>query len=122
MIERQYQPPGSKLCGHTCVAMAIGKPLTEVVEILGRIGGTTTKDLVRMFRVFGFQCKDRLTRFNKIEQLPVRALVKMSYGRNQNWHWVLWWDGDIYDPSRNSELTGHPTAFLDLTSRSVTMK
>ena len=107
------QPRGSSLCGQTCVAMACRITLEDACGLVGHRHGTRTKELARVLRGRGFRCKDTLTR-SRADQMPDYALVKMSFRGRRNWHWVLLWDGALYDPDPAPQL-GTLTSFLDLT-------
>jgi hypothetical protein len=61
MLLHIYQPPGSSLCGQTCVAMLAGISLEESISAFnGKRGGTLTRDVVDAFRKLGIHCGDKL--------------------------------------------------------------
>lgn len=98
------QPEGSSQCGQTCVAMAASVSLERSIEAVGRSGATHTADIVRGLRALGVSCADRLVRISrKRPNLPRRAIVvilrpAVMYERRAQSHWMLTWDGKIYDP------------------------
>lgn len=103
MIRRLVQPDGSEVCGQTCVAMAAGVSLPKAVEIVGHDRGTTTREIVRALRTLGVPCADRLHRLSRIRPtLPKRAIVAIyrpkEDDRRERAHWMLQWDGTMYDP------------------------
>ena len=100
------QPENSALCGQACVAMAGGKSLKQAVEIIGHSNGTTTKEVRDALRGLGIMTDDRLHPLGKTRGvLPKRGLVcifrggNIREGRKDKGHWMLAWDGEIYDPA-----------------------
>jgi len=100
------QPEGSGLCGQACIAMAAGVSLDRACEVVGhrKERGTTTREVVRALRTLGVPCADRLRRVSRARpHLPKRAIVAIHRPPEENrhrgqWHWMLAWDGVIYDP------------------------
>jgi hypothetical protein len=97
------QPDQSSLCGHCCVAMAAGVSLDRAIEEIGHERGTYTRELVAALRAFGIGCASKLRRLSRIKPvLPKRAIVCIQrYGdekRSARGHWMLAWDGEIFDP------------------------
>lgn len=92
------QPPGSELCGQTCVAMAAGVTLDRACDVVGHRRATTTREIVRALRALGLRCANRLQRCSKWRAIPRRAIVHMRRDDGSASHWVLMWDGQIYDP------------------------
>ncbi len=104
-INALKQPEGSKLCGHTCVAMIGNTPIDFIVELIGHRRGTTAKDIAKVLRHLGFQCPDR-----RVLGVPTSgvALVTVRYKpghvpntKGAKWwsHWVLYFHGSYYCPS-----------------------
>lgn len=125
MIELIQQPKGSALCGHCCVAMLAQVSLHHVIAVVGHKHGTTTRELTRALSYFGYACGKRLTsaprtlrqRLTKLD----RALLKLSFDQDRNWHWLAWIDGGIYEPNAGkvfrtfeyfSLVYGRPTSYL----------
>ena len=101
MIELILQPPGSSLCGQACVAMAAGISLEESIKVFGHKHTTRTIEISRALNAVGIQCPSRrLKRLTDRPQWITRAIIKEIYGpiRKRKSHWVLLWDGHIYDP------------------------
>lgn len=103
MIRRLVQPDGSELCGQVCVAMAAGVSLPKAIEAVGHDRGTTTREIVRALRTFGVPCADRLRRLSRVRPaLPKRAIVAIyrpsEEHRSERAHWMLHWDGEMFDP------------------------
>jgi hypothetical protein len=95
------QPAGSSLCGQCCVAMAAGISLEMVRAIFGHARGTGTVEVRRALRILGVQCASRLTYSSA---LPQYGIVKLRRPRgSRHWHWVLMWDGVMYDPENDPE-------------------
>lgn len=100
------QPEGSSLCGQACIAMVTGSSLERAVFVVGHKNGTYTSDLIKAIRVLGCDCADRLRRISKQRPvLPKRCIVSIvkwvgegPTRRQRKGHWILSWDGVIYDP------------------------
>jgi hypothetical protein len=96
------QPTGSLVCGQACVAMLLGWSLAEACAIFKHEKGTRTRDLVRVLRVFGVECPDKLITISRQNPIPERCIMKVSppTGTRPWWsHWTLRFDGVTYDPS-----------------------
>lgn len=107
-IKPVLQPDGSSLCGQACVAMAAGVSLKRAIEAVGheKKRGTYTREVIAALRSLDIQCADACRKVSrKRPVLPRRGLVvihrpKLEGRRRSNqWHWLLTWDGKIYDPS-----------------------
>lgn len=99
------QPDGSSLCGQTCVAMAAGVSLDRAVEAVGhsKFRGTSTAEIVRGLRALGVPCAEKLKRMARVKPvLPKRGIVAIhrpnGTKRPERWHWMLTWDGTVFDP------------------------
>jgi hypothetical protein len=98
-VKHIYQPPGSSLCGQTCVAMITGISLDESIQLFdGKRGGTRTRDLVNALANKGIQCGDKLVRL-KGQAKPNVCIVKLHFDDSKVTHWVVWHNGRFYDPS-----------------------
>lgn len=113
---RLTQPPGTYLCGQTCLAMLAGISIERAITIIGHGHSTRTRELVTAFRALGFICPDRLRRFGRtvIAELDL-AVVKVCYSGCSRTHWIAVSAGEIYDPVNNSLLYGRTTSYLPLT-------
>ena len=118
------QPERSSLCGQTCIAMAAGVPIDEVVAHMKTKGGTRTKQLVEEFKRYGIHPKtDKLVKWDGVTRPPDFALMKMVFddhpSRKTNpSHWVLNWEGVVHDPECAIEgvhCPGRFTSYLELT-------
>ncbi len=94
-----FQPGDSKICGQTCVAMAAGVTIEDAVKAVGHKERTKTLELALALRKLGVECDDRLRIRRNGDGYPPRCIVKVSSGGKRNWHWVLMWDGKVYDPA-----------------------
>lgn len=95
-----HQPEDSSLCGQCCVAMAAGVTLDRACQVIGHRRGTVTREIVRSLRELGIQCADRCHPMKRnIPVLPQRGLVVLHAPRGNRWHWMLTWDGKMYDPA-----------------------
>lgn len=100
------QPEGSGLCGQCCVAMAAGVSLKRAITVFGhsRLSGTYTYEVITALRYLGVRCADKLKKVSrKRPTLPARAVVvihrpKVDGKKLARWHWMLTWDGKMYDP------------------------
>lgn len=97
------QPEGSSLCGQCCVAMAAGVSLKRAKTAVGHERGTHTSEVVAALRILGVSCADRLRRVRRANPvLPQRAIIAIhrpaSEDRNGRAHWMLHWDGKVFDP------------------------
>jgi len=125
-IDYQRQPPGSSLCGQTCVAMIAGVPLEESISRFNSKGGTRTKQVKQVLESFGFNATNRLKRVTKGTIIPSLAIGKMRWSNSNHSHWVVIYDGKIYDPDpittppirkvRKQEFAGSPriTSYLEI--------
>lgn len=104
-IRLVLQPEGSGLCGQSCVAMVAGISLQRAIMAVGHEStrGTTTREIVEALVAVNINCSGRLRRVSRSRPaLPARAIVAIhrppSEKRNGRWHWMLTWDGQMYDP------------------------
>lgn len=107
MIHLIRQPEGSALCGQACVAMVAGVSLERAIGVVGHQRGTHTRDIVRGLRCLKVVSSGKLRRISRARPvIPNRAIVAIVYyamrpdgTRGQRYaHWLLSWDGVIYDP------------------------
>lgn len=115
------QPQGSSLCGQCCVAMAAGVSLDRAVEVVGhaRSRGTYTREIRDALRVLGVGCADRCRRVNRdLCNLPRRGIVTIHTKGRRLGHWMLLWDGEMFDPeNRYPDFEGWKiTSFLEIES------
>jgi hypothetical protein len=109
MIQLIRQPEGSSLCGQACVAMVAGVTLERAIAVFEHKHATYTRELVAALRKLNVACGDRCKRVSRIRPiLPARAIlsitrfVKKPNGKYRRYgHWMVTWDGVIYDPEDN---------------------
>ena len=94
------QPPNKKVCGQVAVAVITGKPLDEVIRVIGKKGCTKTKDIVKGLRKLGSHCAGKVQRMKGTVPLGIAQVRKK--GRS-GWHWVVIegdkiWDGHFGTP------------------------
>ena len=95
------QPIGSSLCGQACIATALDIPLDAGARLIGHRHGTKPKELAAVLHASGFSCSGKRVRYRRGQKLPQRALLSVSHsGNRRRFHWVLLWDGWVYDPER----------------------
>ena len=88
------QPSKKKVCGQVAVAVVTGKPLDEVIRVVGKKGCTKTKDIVKGLRTLGFHCAGKCQR---MKESPPLAIAQVHSPKRSGWHWVVI-DGDkIWD-------------------------
>lgn len=95
------QPTNSAQCGQYCLAMLTGKSVEEIIEIIGTSKGTTVKQIIQSLNDMQLQNSERLISRRK-QPMPTVAICKVrrEWNKSGNWHWVLLYDGNIYDPLR----------------------
>lgn len=111
-------------CGQTCVAMAARVTIGEVEAILGKRGGTWYADLRRALKHWGLE----LGRFERCRakrpRLPAWALLMLrpphKASERRRGHWILHWDGMVYDPELGGPVTLSTYFSLYLEARSIT--
>jgi hypothetical protein len=118
------QPKGSKQCGQACVAMVAGVSLKQSIELFKHTSSTRTRDIIKALRCAGIRCtSSRLVPFRH-DTLFLTAIVKVQplFNRKNNWHWVVWHNGKVYDPS-GYVAAGIPVSYLCISWKrsSVTM-
>jgi hypothetical protein len=87
------QEPKNHNCGQIAIAVIVGTSLSEVISIVGKKGSTTTKEVAKALREYGYKCPDRLQRIPK----PKLGIGHLKYPNESRSHWVVV-DGDkIYD-------------------------
>ena len=90
------QPKGSHICGQVAVSNLTGRPLKEVVSLVGHAHGTKTKELVKVLRKLGFSCKNKCVRCRGL--VPPNALLQLHEdGDKRHWHWLAMKNGRILD-------------------------
>jgi ABC-type bacteriocin/lantibiotic exporter with double-glycine peptidase domain len=92
LIDQKY----AMSCGQACLAMVAGISLAKACKIIGNNRGTITKQLVKALKKLGFKCKNRL----KIGEPEYLAIVKEKSYDDTNWHWVVYYNGNYYDPAK----------------------
>jgi hypothetical protein len=111
MINLVVQPKDSSICGHCCVAMITGKPLEDVIKVIGHQRGTRTKEIHKALAAFGIKTKPKLTRFTNHSGLPSLGIVKITYDwRKNNGHWMVIKDFVCYCPGGT---ISHWTEYLE---------
>lgn len=89
--KKQYD---KRNCGQIAVAVITGKSLRKVYEIIGHDKATSTKDLAKALRKFGYSCPNRLKR---LKEKPKLAIAKLSHKLRSGWHWIVIDRNKIYD-------------------------
>jgi len=97
------QPDHSVCCGQVCVAMVLGISLEESLEIFGHAEATFAQEIAGILRLARIDCRPMDTGLGW-PALPNRAMLHVRMEREgqivPNFaHWVVLWDGTIYDPA-----------------------
>lgn len=87
------QPEDSKLCGHSCVAMALGVSLAEAIKLIGHKKGVHNHEVVR---ALGSRADAKKFVLPKTIADPCIIRVKGSKHRH---HLVLYQNQMVYDPA-----------------------
>ena len=97
MIEIKHvrQPHGSKLCGQCCVAMIMGRELSEIVEHLGE-SGTRWAQLKDLLEANGFEVSGGLNKFTENHFIWETAIVKSHHEHST--HWMVRNGPYLHDP------------------------
>lgn len=118
MIGIRQPTPAS--CGQTCIAMIIGRPVSDVFAVLpDRARGTRTAELVEALRHFGRSCAGELRRIKRGSALPPSlVIVKVLWPGRAMGHWMVANHGRILDPDgprlRWRAAGGHITSYLEV--------
>lgn len=86
--------------------MAAGVSLQRAIEAVGhqKARGTHTREIIAGLRALGVGCADRLRRVSRAKPLlppfAVVAACRIRPAAPALWHWLLVWDGVIYDPGQ----------------------
>lgn len=83
------QPEKSSLCGHCCLAAILNISLEESIKLIGHKHGTTTKELIKYFYSDSVKLQRTLSNY---------ALCRVHFGKRKNTHWIIYNDGNVYDP------------------------
>ena len=88
------QPRQSNLCGHACVAMIGDLSLEEVIDLIGRTGRATIRDLRRALYQLGYDLRppQRLCSL-------CSPLCLLRAKRGNQLHMIVMEEGMIYDPA-----------------------
>lgn len=94
MVLHIQQPVGSKLCGHSCLAMALGISLEEACSRIGHRRAVRTRELVR---ALGGAAKGKRLTPLRSRTPPDPSILRMVWP-NRHGHLVLLAGGKVYDP------------------------
>ncbi|PLS19618.1 hypothetical protein CVD28_04155 [Bacillus sp. M6-12] len=98
-IQYIRQPKKSRQCGQHCLAMLTGKNIEDIIQVVGTHKGTTTKRIINALNQLGIKNSERLIS-RRTQPMPLLAICKVrrEWNKSGGWHWVLLYDGKIYDP------------------------
>ncbi len=79
--------------------MILGITLEQATKLVGKSGLTRSKDISKALRAAGRSVPRRLVRVRNGSPLPARCLLKAVWleGTGRRSHWLLRWDGTLYD-------------------------
>lgn len=87
----------TKICGPCCVAMALNCSVETAMTLMNtKGGGTRTKQIVGAMSDF-YEVPSELVKVKNSFTDP--AILKLTFKDRRSGHWVLLWNGFIYDPS-----------------------
>jgi hypothetical protein len=79
------------------VASIAEVPLPLAIAVVGHSKGTKAIELRKALSKFGVTLGP--TRLTRYEEIPSKAVLRLSRPHGRNWHWMLQWDGVVHDPS-----------------------
>jgi hypothetical protein len=96
-ITLQAQPTKNS-CGQTAIAMLLGVPVKEIVELLGHDKKTYAKDQCMILNHYGVKYKDRKKVDNRKKyELPSLCLIRINKHGRRVGHLLLYYNGIFYD-------------------------
>lgn len=81
-------------CGVIAVSVIADCSIKKAIEVIGKNGRTSTKDLIRGLKKLGYVCSKRL---KHLKERPKLAIAKLSIPNTHHWHWVVIYKDKIYD-------------------------
>lgn len=106
-LKHLQQPDNSNLCGQTCVAMITGRPLQDVIDVIGRGGthftGSRKANLQKAFTALGKGTLGPVIQLRSTTegQPPMKGtyIVRIRWSQKpQRSHFVVLHNGVVYDP------------------------
>jgi hypothetical protein len=101
MLEVVFQPEGSRVCGHCCVAMITGASLSDVYAIIGHRHGTSSREIAHALQYLGHRCDGHLHVLSSrrlLADLPSFCMAVIKWTHKTS-HWVVHSDGLFYCPA-----------------------
>lgn len=88
------QPEGSSLCGHSCIAMALGLTLDQAIELIGHRKGVRNHEVIRALGPRALTSKSVPPK-----RLAAPCLIRIK-GPTARWHHLVFYhDQKVYDPA-----------------------
>lgn len=84
------QPDKSNLCGQCCLGTILDITLEEAIKLVGHKHATRTKELIKHFKTN----KKDLTK----KAIFNYSLCRVHFGKEKFTHWIIYKNGQIYDP------------------------
>jgi hypothetical protein len=94
------QPDGSRICGQCCVAMVARVNIGYAIEAVGKRASTRSADIRRGLANLNIRhsTEPRLVSRPQYRELPARCIATCHVPYSRRTHWVVLWDGVVYDP------------------------
>ncbi len=96
MITHVRQPSGSRLCGHSVLAMIRGVPLEKACEMMGHKRGTRTRELVAALGSQALYQRLVVIGRRPLLDLPDPCVLKVKWKKGS--HYVLRAGTAVHDP------------------------
>lgn len=88
--------PTGYLCGQSCVAMLVSKPVDEVIDIMNTDKGTHIEHIKAALEYYGIKHEKSLTKYKDGMKLPDICILALQLPTYK--HWSIYFDSKYYDP------------------------
>lgn len=78
--------------------MILGISIDEAIKLMGSRKATKACQLRSALRSRGVWVSN-YTALTKHHDIPSSAILRLTFKGRRNWHWMLKWEGVIYDPA-----------------------
>jgi hypothetical protein len=119
-MQHYYQPKGSQTCGQHCVAMVCGITVDESLAFFNKKAKTKAIDLydaILKATRFTAMVDSRLKRYRAAKPLPPLAILRVQWIGHRAGHWVVYNNGEIYDPLLGVYDFNKPIIYLTATGK-----
>lgn len=112
------QPKGTRICGQTVIAELLEWSIPSACMLVGHKHGTTAQDLRKALAKIQLRLGPTKLVLPYTTFPPV-AIFRVSWWlRRNNWHWMLYRNGVIYDPAGswpNVNKDAEITSYMEVT-------